>query len=835
MKKSFILLLLFGVLSPLVAQQYGYKWRVGLSAGTTNYYGDIQPMGLNSFKDFTKLYDRYEHYAERLSYQGSIEYALGNSVGLMLSAGSYQFGSGDRFVENDGSLYADGENFDRALNFQTKLLDAGLSLVLKPDNNWLLPGRSFFAPYLTLGAGYQSFSVFGDLLDANGSRYDYRNASVIPDGTFETKLSDLDTEVAGGYSRSSFYTNVGLGFRIRLGKGLELFAQSDFKRAFSDYLDDVSGTYRSSYDNDFQEYAALPGTNVPTVDQPYRGNPDGEPDWYIYHGIGIKFSFGANKKSFTPPTMSQQLTYVPPRLSQKESIPVDTISTETPKPASEGTVNYFTVIQLPGWQKASPQGTSAQDSAALAEMALFRDSIATNREEIQRGVAQATEQIEGIEASIGLALEDSTLTDSVRQSRIQALENERTVLMGNITSLTFLDAQLQAKQDSLDSISKATLIVPTDTAKLVHQLLIYPGQMGKILYLSSGDAEIHLQDQAADKDSVQRSAYRMENADSTRQALDSAKVLPNVPSPAALDTTGLMTREDFDAKMDQFRTEMLQSQAERDSAIITSLASIAASPQPAAYQSTSAENPPADLAAVDEKTRRKVQKNRQKQESLEEKNNNLLKGALIAGGAAATTAAISSSGKRKRAEEQAAVDSLLISQIQADSILIDSLQRLVLEPRLKVQPDTVFLESDTVFVEKMVDSLTYSLLSEIEVYFGINQSTLTDEEKEKLQEVKELAEAFPNLKLDLRGYADNTGSIAYNLQISEKRVNAVRDHLISIGIEASKISSNVGGLIIRGKTKGSVDSDRKVEVRFREKPVGSVAKPSPDSTSAPTP
>uniref|UniRef100_UPI0025916EB2 hypothetical protein n=1 Tax=uncultured Algoriphagus sp. TaxID=417365 RepID=UPI0025916EB2 len=262
MRRTLSILAFLLIFSAAHSQQYGYKWRFGFSAGTTNYFGDIRPLGVRNFSDFTKLYRRYDTYSQDLSFQASIEYALGNSVGLMITAGSYQFGSGDRFVRNDGTLFTEGENFDRALNFQTNLLDAGLSFVIKPDNNWLLSGKSIFAPYITIGAGVQTFDVFGDLLDANGNRYDYRNPNVIPDGTFETNLSELETEVPGGYDRATLYANLGLGFRIRIAKGIEIFAQSDFKRAATDYLDDVSGAYRVTYDNDFQEYAAKPGTNV---------------------------------------------------------------------------------------------------------------------------------------------------------------------------------------------------------------------------------------------------------------------------------------------------------------------------------------------------------------------------------------------------------------------------------------------------------------------------------------------------------------------------------------------------------------------------------------------
>lgn len=789
MKKLAILIGLLFFISPVIGQQYGYKWRFGVSAGTTNYFGDIRPLGIKNFEEFTKLYKRYDHYSENLSYQLSIEYALGNSVGLMLTSGSYQFGSGDRFVKNDGTLYEEGMNFDRALNFQTNVVDGGLSFVIKPDNNWLLSGKSFFAPYIVLGLGVQSFNVYGDLLDENGNRYDYTNSNTIPDGTFETSLREIETEVEGGYKKATMYANLGLGFRFRVAKGIEIFAQSDFKRAATDYLDDVSGMYRTSYDNDFQSYAALPGTNTPSADNPYRGMENSKADWYIYHGIGVKFSLGANKESFNPPVISQRYTFVPTELSEKQMEKADS-SKVSPTPAAPVTNNYFTVIQLPGWEgKEFLRDSTTLDSMALAELDVYRDSLLTQREEIQNELLASQSQISQIDETIALARRDSTVSSEITEARVASLENEKSIANGQMTSLNTLDSQLEFKLDSINAVKVNDEVHYMDSTAMMKQLLIYPGQVSKILYSATGPTELYLDSVANQQDSTLSSTQSRTMA-------------------SAQDTTGMMSREEFEEKMDQFRSEMLSAQATRDSAMMMAFA--AKIPEQVAYEPE--EREPQELLIendnVDEKTAKKLEKNRKKQQKLEEKNNELLKDALLVGGTAATTAAISNSGDKKRAEEQAQRDSLMMAQIQADSILIDSLQRIV----------DVGGMNDTVFVEKEIPSTSHALLnqSKVEILFGINQSELAESEKEKLQKVKAVLDDNPELGLELTGYADNTGSISYNLQISQKRVDAVKAYFISIGIAESRISADVGGLIIRGSAKASADGDRKVEVRFKE-------------------
>ncbi|HAH39195.1 MAG TPA: hypothetical protein DCL81_22840, partial [Algoriphagus sp.] len=152
-------------------------------------------------------------------------------------------------------------------------------------------------------------------------------------------------------------------------------------------------------------------------------------------------------------------------------------------------------------------------------------------------------------------------------------------------------------------------------------------------------------------------------------------------------------------------------------------------------------------------------------------------------------------------------DSTLLDRITQDAILIDSLRKEASKEKVRI---------DTVEVEKVVENTKPVLLEEskLEVYFGINQSELSEEEKAKLLRLKEILETNPQLGLELIGFADNTGSVSYNLRLVEKRVNSVKKQLIDLGIDHKRIFKNSGGLILRGASKGSVDKDRKVEIRL---------------------
>lgn len=370
--------------------------------------------------------------------------------------------------------------------------------------------------------------------------------------------------------------------------------------------------------------------------------------------------------------------------------------------------------------------------------------------------------------------------------------------MGEMTSLNTVNSQLKFKLDSLNAEAGKGQRQALDSAAMMKELLIYPGQVSRILYSTAGPTQVYL-------DSLSQG-----QGDSIR-----AKTL------ASAQDSSMMTREEFDEQMEKFRSEMLQAQATRDSAMMMAFASRIPEQQEYEPVETEPQELVVNTEGVDDDTAKKIQKNNEKQAKvemrnakkqakLEDKNNKLLKGALLVGGTAAATAAISNSGDKKQAAAQAQRDSVLMAQIQADSVMIDSLQR-------QLQAGVAPVAADTVVVEKTIPATSHALLnqSKVEIFFGVNETALTEAEKQKLQLVKKVLDDNAELGLELIGYADNTGTVSYNLKISEKRVAAVSDYFVSLGIDSSRISSDVGGLIIRG-SRGSMDSDRKVEVRFKE-------------------
>ncbi len=76
-----------------------------------------------------------------------------------------------------------------------------------------------------------------------------------------------------------------------------------------------------------------------------------------------------------------------------------------------------------------------------------------------------------------------------------------------------------------------------------------------------------------------------------------------------------------------------------------------------------------------------------------------------------------------------------------------------------------------------------------DVLFHFNDFTLTPEAREKLAKIAGILVAYGGVCPRLEGYTDNVGSDEYNLQLSRKRADAVRDYLISQGVPPASLTA----------------------------------------------
>ncbi|HEY8509579.1 MAG TPA: OmpA family protein [Steroidobacteraceae bacterium] len=73
------------------------------------------------------------------------------------------------------------------------------------------------------------------------------------------------------------------------------------------------------------------------------------------------------------------------------------------------------------------------------------------------------------------------------------------------------------------------------------------------------------------------------------------------------------------------------------------------------------------------------------------------------------------------------------------------------------------------------------------VSFELNSAELTVESRPILTRLAENLKKYPRLRVELQGHTDSSGSDEYNLKLSERRANAVREYLISQGVSSQQL------------------------------------------------
>jgi outer membrane protein OmpA-like peptidoglycan-associated protein len=73
------------------------------------------------------------------------------------------------------------------------------------------------------------------------------------------------------------------------------------------------------------------------------------------------------------------------------------------------------------------------------------------------------------------------------------------------------------------------------------------------------------------------------------------------------------------------------------------------------------------------------------------------------------------------------------------------------------------------------------------IYFDFDKATFRTESYTELNKLERMMAENPNLKVEIAGHTDNIGSAAYNMQLSQRRAEAVKDFLVKKGIDPRRI------------------------------------------------
>jgi peptidoglycan-associated lipoprotein len=97
------------------------------------------------------------------------------------------------------------------------------------------------------------------------------------------------------------------------------------------------------------------------------------------------------------------------------------------------------------------------------------------------------------------------------------------------------------------------------------------------------------------------------------------------------------------------------------------------------------------------------------------------------------------------------------------------------------------LTEEELFARKTLDQLNAEMPLG-DVMFDYDQAAVREDQRALLQKNADYMRKWPTVRVTVEGHADARGTNEYNLALGERRGNAVKDYLVSLGLSADRLS-----------------------------------------------
>ena len=75
------------------------------------------------------------------------------------------------------------------------------------------------------------------------------------------------------------------------------------------------------------------------------------------------------------------------------------------------------------------------------------------------------------------------------------------------------------------------------------------------------------------------------------------------------------------------------------------------------------------------------------------------------------------------------------------------------------------------------------------IYFDTDKFDIDAEDQQALRQQAQYLQQYPNVRATVEGHADERGTREYNLALGERRANAAKNYLVSLGVPANRVTT----------------------------------------------
>jgi OOP family OmpA-OmpF porin len=90
---------------------------------------------------------------------------------------------------------------------------------------------------------------------------------------------------------------------------------------------------------------------------------------------------------------------------------------------------------------------------------------------------------------------------------------------------------------------------------------------------------------------------------------------------------------------------------------------------------------------------------------------------------------------------------------------------------------------------RRLDEKGCSPISAVGIHFDFDKATIQPSSYPELDQMVKFLEDNPNLRVEIQGHSDSIGDPAYNMKLSERRAESVRDYFMLKGVPASQMTT----------------------------------------------